>query len=248
MFDFSKVTGNWAMDTFNHLTTTNPRSLLHETPFQTEIRFLESVPDATGHRQPILMSTDLANKDYPSKDVSTSTTTGVAVPLFIPPNTQHAQLVPLIDQNQVASHITGIEQIVPVTTTSHLTHGGMLTNPRQIIHHIWSVIRGTFGYVIWNYEDFVMQFQSWDGSVTGLLQHVGLLWRTMITVVITLGLLELGPLIDGLSRILMEIGELIMFTFRLVETTANEMWYFLNLLWEDFMIPIQWIRNQTTGL
>lgn len=219
--------------------------MVRETPFQTEIRFLESVPDTTGHRQPLLMSTDLANKDYLSKGMSTSTTTGVAVPLFIPPNTQHAQFVPLMDQNQVASHITGIDQIVPTHPTSHLTHMGMFSNPGLIVHHIWSVIHATFGYIIWNYEDFVIQFQSWDGSVNGLIQHVGLLWRTMITIVLTLGILELGPFIDGLSRIFMEIGELIMFMFRLVETTANEMWYFLNVLWEDLMIPVKWMMKQT---
>lgn len=245
MFDFSKLTGNWAMDTYNGTRDwVKSNSVIRETPFQTEVRFLESVPDSTGHRQPVLMSTDLANKDYPS-NMTSSSSSGVAVPLFIPPNTQHAQFVPLIDQNQVASHITGLDQIVPVNQQSLLTHVGMFSHPQLIVDHIWTVFKSTFGYVIWSYEDFVIQFQAWDGSVGGLMHHVGLIWRTMITIVLTLGILELGPFIDGMSRIFMEIGELIAFTFRLVETTINEMWYFMNLLWQDLMVPFQWILNQT---
>ena len=250
MFDFSKLTGNWALDTYQDTQKWIKDSMVRETKLQTDIRFLESVPDSTGHRQPVLLSTNLANKDYPTRDSTSRTAGGVAIPVFIPPNTQHAQFVPLIDQNQVSSYLAGLDNIVSVTPNSALKNQwGMLfsTDPRQILHSIWSIISSTFGYVIWNYEDFARQFQSWDGSVNGLLRHMGLLWRTMITIFITLGILELGPLIDGLSRIFMEIGELVVFMFRLVETTANEMWYFLNLLWEDLMIPVKWLMQSKTN-
>lgn len=235
------------MDTFQGtqkwFNDAHSRAMNRETPFQTEVRLLESVPDTTGHRQPILMSTNLANKDYPTPTSMMSNTGGVAVPLFVPPNTQNAQFVPLVDQNQVASHIAGLDSIVPVIPQSYVNQWGMLSDPRQILHHLWTVTNATFGYVIWNYQDFAHQFQSWDGSINGLLHHMGLLWRTMVTILLTLGILELGPFIDGLSRIFMEIGELIVFVFRLVETTASEMWYFLNILWEDLMMPVKWMMS-----
>lgn len=218
--------------------------MVPESPLQVEIQKKLAERDDSGHGAVVIVSTNVANKEtLPPLASRTSESNGIAVPLLIPPNTPNAHFLDLKDQSQVGSYIQGLDNIVSTKPDHKASFSGILSDPRQVVYQIWNTLHSTFGYIIWNYEDFVRQFQAWDGSLLGLMTHIDLMWRTMVTVVITLGILELGPLIDGLSRILMEIGEVIVFLFRLVETTASELWYFLGVLWKDAMIPVKWIMS-----
>lgn len=116
---------------------------------------------------------------------------------------------------------------------SFLSHFGMLAHPSLIVDHIWSVFREAGAYVSWNIHDFRAQFAAWDGSWSGLLTHIHLLWRMLVIGLLVVLVVEMEPLVAGLWRIARDIGRVLWMAVGLVESATEEIWSFLNVLIED---------------
>lgn len=120
-----------------------------------------------------------------------------------------------------------------VTLSGASGHWYMLLHPSTILSHMYDVLKGTGSYVIWNYHDFVEQFHSWNGTLTGLLEHTALVWRMFVTIVLTLGLFELSSVMASLWGILVQLGNILRSIFSWVTGITSEMFYIIGLLWDD---------------
>lgn len=122
----------------------------------------------------------------------------------------------------------------------HVSHWGMWMQPDLIIQHLWDVFKGAGGYVIWNYTQFYEHFVNWkDGTVTGLLGNIDFAWRALVTALLTLALVEVMPLIEGMGRLLWDIGYVLKGAFGLAETAVNEIFTFLSVVWRDIESVIE---------
>lgn len=73
------------------------------------------------------------------------------------------------------------------------------THPIELIRSIWNVTVTTFEYVIWDFEEFVRLLRAWNGSVwmfTGHPQYLfDVVWRSLVTGLLVVGMVEIGPLL-----------------------------------------------------
>ena len=108
-------------------------------------------------------------------------------------------------------------------------------HPLQFLGQLLDGLKRALGYVIWNYIDFAEQFRRWDGTLWGLVHGTQLLWRSLVTVALTVGLFELGPLLEALAvwaRILMD---LVRTAFQLTVEAVEMVWYVLGRVWDDLV-------------
>lgn len=94
------------------------------------------------------------------------------------------------------------------------------------IDGVWNALK----YVGWNYVDFIDQLRSWDGTWSGLLTHTALLWRTVVTVLITAGLVQIGPLLMAVTEWGGLLGRLLYSTFRTLGYAADLLWQAIDAL------------------
>ena len=109
-----------------------------------------------------------------------------------------------------------------------LTH-----HPDQAFALLWGYARQAVGWVVWNYTDFFQQLQAWDGTWFGLVGHMGLLWRGMVVALLTMGLIEIAPLLEALASWLRIAFDVIRTVFHLAGEALDELWYLLQRLWTD---------------
>lgn len=102
-----------------------------------------------------------------------------------------------------------------VTATQH---------PGQLLYTILSGMIQVTRYVGWNYVDFVDQIRSWDGTWLGLVRHTELIWRTLVTVLLTAGLIQAGPLLWLLTEWLELMGGAMVAFFRVLGSATDVIW------------------------
>ena len=107
--------------------------------------------------------------------------------------------------------------------------------PMNVIEKLWITTRMAVGWVVWNYTDWVSEFSNWDGTWTGLLTRSHLIWRSMVVGLLTLGLLEIAPLLDVVARWIGMIFELIRVAFRLGSEGVEELWTLVVRVYEDIV-------------
>lgn len=254
--------GNFAMDFFGERNSATVRI----NPTLQNLLDQRDPQDPLHHRLPVLVTpsdattvvtSPVAEKDHPS-DLHLSQR-GRAASNLLPlvrsaaRGPRHAHHVVLRTDTDWANFVVGGDRSLHRFDHPTLSDGGshslwehVVRDPRYVVDRLWHLVTGTVGYVVWNYADFVEQFRSWNGTLPGLLTHVGLLWRTLVTVVLTLGLLELGPLVDGLSRLLAEVGTVLAGVFHLSVRATEELWALLALLWRDLWIPVEWMMGSSS--
>lgn len=98
-------------------------------------------------------------------------------------------------------------------------------NPGYLLQSAFTGIIDVLKYIGWNYVDFIDQIHAWDGTWTGLLTHSALLWRTAITALITVGLLQAGPLLLAITEWGRMLASLLTSTFELVGDAMGFVWY-----------------------
>lgn len=106
-------------------------------------------------------------------------------------------------------------------------------HPMELARVLWDYARQGLGYIVWNYQDFYQQLQAWDGTVPGLLRHMGLWWRGAVVALITLGLLEIAPLLNALTTWMRMAFDLLSTLFRMTGAALDELWYLLERIWAD---------------
>ena len=111
---------------------------------------------------------------------------------------------------------------------THVVHG-----PMNVLEKVWITTRMAVGWVVWNYTDWVSEFSKWDGTWTGLLTESHLIWRSTVVGLLTLGMLEVAPLIEILIRWFGMMFELMRVAFRLGAEGLEELWYLLGRVYED---------------
>lgn len=100
----------------------------------------------------------------------------------------------------------------------------MLRDPGHVLWAAASGVVDLVKYVGWNYVDFMDQIKSWDGTWAGLLRHSSLLWRTVVTVLLTAGLLQAGPLFLAITEWARMLGWLLSSSFGLVGDALGMVW------------------------
>ena len=201
------------------------------------------LPDgATGHRVPILaVPSDPVRTQLPNELNSLPLNLQVVTPRnTVPPrgdggSVPNYHVVPLSGDigKMVALHESR-GQDEHDNPKHHVTHQAMLFRaPELIIQHLWDVFKRGGGYVVWSYTDFYNHFTTWKGSYVDLLTDVRFMWRSFVTVLLTITLVEILPLIEGLGRLLWDIFEVIRSAFGLVERAVEELFLFLSIIWND---------------
>lgn len=137
---------------------------------------------------------------------------------------------------QVYIHISQPNQGVPII----IPHDGPPPHPLQqnfqlstFVENLYLVIKKILGYVWWSYEDFVEQWRTWDGSAVSLLKDTHRIWRTIVTGFLTLGLLEIVPLLESVFHIWWGFMELVYYAFEFLGTGITEFFHFLWLVYDD---------------
>ena len=103
---------------------------------------------------------------------------------------------------------------------------GSWTNPVAVIWTLWEVTVETFRYVIWDVEEFVRLFRAWNGSLLMLTGHpqylYDLVWRSLVTGLLAVGLVELAPLLSVMTQWTRWMVDVVWATGRwLVDTVGN---------------------------
>lgn len=114
---------------------------------------------------------------------------------------------------------------------------------QNIPRMLWQAVTNSFGYIVFTYQDLYAQLINWNGSWVSLVKNVNLIWRLAVTSVITMGLIEIVPFFSSVSRLLMEIGEIIWSVAGLFMKGVDEIWGFLELLWQDMVIIVRRITG-----
>ncbi len=167
----------------------------------------------TGHREPVVLY-DGVPKTFPGS------------------NSVH--LLPLDEQNTQMYLIS--QQTLVSTDSSHtMKPWDLVKNPQHVLKLIYRALIDTGKYVVWNYVDFVEQFRTWNGTWLGLLQHTGLVWRSFVTLFLTLGIVEAAPILMALWNILSNLMEVFYTLFRWTYETIDELLYLMEVLWNDAM-------------
>lgn len=195
---------------------------------------LSIVDPTTGHRKPIV-ATDTPNAFLPNKPPTSSVPLVNTVPPRGEASLPNYHVVPLdsdIGQTVIRNQTRGEDE--HRNPKHHVTHQGMLTKyPALVVQHLWDVTKGMAGYVAWSYADFYNHFVTWKGSYVEMLTDVKFMWRALVTGLLTVTLIEIMPLIEGLSRLLWDIFWVLRQAFGLVERAAEELFRFLEIVWED---------------
>lgn len=146
---------------------------------------------------------------------------------------------------QLYIHISTPNQGVPIV----IPHDGPPVHPLQknfqlstFVENLYLWIKKTIGYVWWTYEDFFEQWRTWDGSAISLLKDTHRIWRTIVTGFITLGLLEIVPLLESLFHLWWGFMELVYYAFEFLGTGISEFVHFLWLVYDD----VEWLWFKLT--
>lgn len=115
--------------------------------------------------------------------------------------------------------------------------------PMNIIEKVWLTLRMVGGWVVWNYTDLMEQFQRWDGTWFGLVRHTHILWRASVVALLTLGILEVAPLLEMITQWVGMLFELVRFTFSLAGSAVEELWYLLSRVYDDLTGLVTSVRG-----
>ena len=150
---------------------------------------------------------------------------------------QNGAMEPKLPQDTYI-HISNPTTTIPLNTV--IPHDGPpLTELQKRIHldtivpAVYDAIKRAVGYVIWNYEDLYNQFRLWDGSPLNLFRDMHFVWRCMVSAVITLGLIEIVPLLESLFSLWWDFMSLVYHAFVFAGHAVSEVIHFLVLLWDD---------------
>lgn len=217
---------------------------------------LMDVVDPHNNRRKPIWATDTPDARAPAHPPTTSSqipprNLDLVPPATIPPRGQaqrdHVHTVPLdsdIGQQVVLNHTRAQDERTK-QRKHHLTHSGMLWgHPELVIQHLWDVVKQGGGYVVWNYTDFYNHFVTWKGSYVDLLTDLKFMWRALVTAMLTIGLIEIMPLLEGLGRLLWDVFYVLRMAFGLIERTSEELFAFLTVLWDD---AVSLVQRLTTG-
>ena len=123
---------------------------------------------------------------------------------------------------------------VALSQTSTPWYTGLsLSSPGALLEKLWELTVWVVGGVVWQYADWMDQFRQWDGTWSGLLLHTHLLWRTVVVSFLSLGLLEMVPLLETLGRWLSMFFEFLRYAFRLTGDALGEAWTLLVRVYDD---------------
>lgn len=110
----------------------------------------------------------------------------------------------------------------------------------DLLQHPWTIPEKLFealwkagGYILWTYQDLVDQFRAWDGTLYGLITHMGLLWRAGVTALVTWGLFESAPILEMLFGLLMELGRVLLDLVSWATGATEFVFHWLGVLWDD---------------
>ena len=129
----------------------------------------------------------------------------------------------------------GTSDQTPTQQQTALTHlwTTLSTRPQHLPQALWHLAKATVGWVAWNYADLFVQFEQWDGTMWGLMRHMGLIWRGMVCMLITLGLLEIAPFLELLTQWIRIAFDLLRTALQLTAEAAEEVWTLLRRLYAD---------------
>lgn len=138
------------------------------------------------------------------------------------PITESRDSVPIY---QVSGNLVNYHPLVPAPS--------LFTHPSLLLERIWEVLESVVKGIFNSYYDFFSYFSQWDGSLGGFFFNFHLIWSTVVVLLVTWGLIELAPLMEGLWTILKSVGYFVNKAFGLGEVIAEEIWHFLGVLWKD---------------
>lgn len=244
------MVASWVTNTVQHFNAnlgsgSRPYNALYNVNPMTPLQFRLSQMGPDGvHRQPVLLTT--VNNGLPPPPVTTDTPSSRPT---LPPNsiTNFQPNIPgipggpatVLPLNKDTSALYEIKDHTLVSNDFGLSHWDMLFHPGTIITHIYDVVKGFGSYVVWNYQDFVEQFRTWNGTWTGLLEHTALIWRMFVTAVLTIGIIELSPILASLWTILGELVEVLLTIFRWATGVSMEAFHLMGVLWDDVVSIVQ---------
>ena len=223
------------MDRFRNfvLHGTSPLHAAYEHPVGDPIwQQVVNAPLVNGHRQPVLTMGTLVPTESIVKVVPVVPRTPYSPFAVTPDQMQHLlEHGSLNHPNGVGdgSHLTSFNSVWDQwqhTLTQH---------PLQFIGQLVDALKNTVGYVLWNYIDFGEQFRRWDGTLWGLVHGTQLLWRSLVTVAITIGLFELGPLFEAMAEWARILVDLLRTVFGLTVEAVEMVWYVIGRVWDDLV-------------
>lgn len=127
-------------------------------------------------------------------------------------------------QGEVRDHVLHPFHHLGYTLTHH---------PVEFVEQLFHYTKQGLGWVVWNYQDLYEQLKQWDGSWIGFSRSMGLAWRAVVVGLITLGLFELGPLLEALALWLRLVFDFVRGALGLVGEAVDALWYVLQRVWDD---------------
>lgn len=221
------------MDRFRNFVVhgTNPFHAAYDHPIGDPIfQLAVQSPVVNGHRKPVLVMGDLVPNESVNKVVPT-------IPLkhFTPFHVTPDLMQSVLETGSL-NHANGQgdgSYLTSFNTSWEQWRHTLSKNPLQLLGQLIEGLKTAVGYILWNYIDFGEQFRRWDGTLWGLVHGTHLLWRSLVTVAITLGLLELGPLLEALAQWIRLFVDLIRTAFNLTVEAVEMVWYVLGRIWDD---------------
>lgn len=171
--------------------------------------------------------------DAPVHEVGAPTPASVyqPVPVRLPNNTPSTNAVvhnvegpTFTSQGEVRDNLLHPFQHLGYTVTHH---------PVDFLRQLFEYTKQGMGWVVWNYRDFFQQLQQWDGSWLGFTRLSGLMWRGLVVGLLTVGFIEIAPLMSAVATWLRLVFDFMRGALGLVGAAVDELWELLYRLYVD---------------
>lgn len=150
---------------------------------------------------------------------------------------------PVVDPAKYFTDILTKDRVPPQPSWWSDLQQTLRHNPSQLLWTISSGVVDALKWIGWNYVDLVDQLRSWDGTWWGLMSHTTLLWRMVVTTLLTVGLIQAGPLLQALTEWIRLLGSMLSTTFGFVEEGLELLWQTLEDVFSfvtDRIIPARY--------
>lgn len=109
----------------------------------------------------------------------------------------------------------------------------LVHHPADFFKRMWELTQDTVRWVVFQYTDFYHQLTNWHGGIDSFSQSMGLVWRGAIVAALTLGFVEIAPLMNALATWIRLVFDLLRGALGLVGEAVDELWNLLTRLWDD---------------
>lgn len=105
----------------------------------------------------------------------------------------------------------------------------------SMVRDIWNMLGSAVKYIEFSYADLYRLLTTNHGSWLNIVHDVDVLYRLIITALITVGILQIAPLLQLVFSLARSIFDIIVFTYQTSVSSARELWNVLMNIYDDLV-------------